>query len=362
MKRISIYLLAVMTLVATGCGDDDESGTSQLGVNQAKESMNDFSEDLASDIIDITQAEGLDAIGDLFSLTELSDPFGGRLAVEGKSKWFKEKAIAFKSIFIPKHLKNGKSEDAGFDFQENVGVYNWNFDEEIFEKTSSSGQIIVINFPTEGSITNNAQLRITAYEDELFEDEFEEYAMPTTLAVDLAIANVKLVEINFSADYNNEGVPTEGAVSIFLKPYTFTVAFDDSNATSTSGSFSLKSESETLINSSATIVFLSNEKDEVKTLEGMVTYRTMKLEGDIDVEGIESAGEVDYNDFITLALFDNNAKVGDIVFVTEIIDEEEDDIPYIQYADGSKQRLEDVFDEAIDELEEFETEIEDWGN
>ncbi|MEQ9658059.1 hypothetical protein, partial [Fulvivirga sp.] len=219
-----------------------------------------------------------------------------------------------------------------------------------------------INFPTEGSITNNAQLRITAYEDELFEDEFEEYAMPTTLAVDLAIANVKLVEINFSADYNNEGVPTEGAVSIFLKPYTFTVAFDDSNATSTSGSFSLKSESETLINSSATIVFLSNEKDEVKTLEGMVTYRTMKLEGDIDVEGIESAGEVDYNDFITLALFDNNAKVGDIVFVTEIIDEEEDDIPYIQYADGSKQRLEDVFDEAIDELEEFETEIEDWGN
>jgi hypothetical protein len=58
------------------------------------------------------------------------------------------------------------SGDEPFNFNENKGVYEWNFQEEIFVRTDDS-EVMEIWFPTEGSATNNAEFRMTAYEEEL---------------------------------------------------------------------------------------------------------------------------------------------------------------------------------------------------
>ncbi|MEQ8925346.1 MAG: hypothetical protein RLO81_06000 [Fulvivirga sp.] len=361
MKKFSIYMLCVISLIATGCGDSDESGTPQLGVVEAKESMDDLSDDLSADIVSITQSEGVEAVGDLFTLTNLSDPFNGRVSNETTKQWFKNRASSLKSIFSPKKVGFSRTEEDGFNYSGNLGTYDWNSDEEVFEKTSSAGQIIIINFPSAGSATNDAQLRITSYDEELFEDEFDAYYMPTELTADLSIDGTKQIELDFSAEYNTNGDPISGNISLFLNPYTFTVSLNNTNSTSTVGSISIKEDGETIMSTTTNITFVSAAKEEVKNIDGNVTYRNLKITGSINVQGIESSEEVDYNNFVKLVLFDNNNKVGDIVFVTEIEDGEEYDVAYIKYADGSKEKLEDVLAPVIDEFENFQDEVEGWG-
>ncbi|QSE99025.1 hypothetical protein [Fulvivirga lutea] len=361
MKKFSIYMLCVMTLIATGCGDDDESGTPQLGVVEAKESMDDFSDDLTTDIVSITQSEGIEAVGELFSLTSLSDPFNGRVDHESTKEWFKNRAASFKTIFSPKKVGFSRTDEDGFNFAANVGVYEWNASIEEFEKTSSEGQIIVIKFPAEGSATNNAQLRITSFEEEQFEDEFEVYYMPTDVSADLSVDGTKQIELVFSAEYNNDGDPISGTISLFLMPYTFAISVDDSSSASTTANFTIKEGVEVIMSTSTKIIFVNTAKEEVKNLEGAVTYRSLKISGNINVEGIESSENVDYNNFVKLVLFDNNNKIGDIVFVTEIEDGEEYDVAYVKYADGSKEKLEDILAPVIEEFESFEDEVETWG-
>lgn len=362
MKRLSIYLLFVVALVAAGCGDDDEQSTAVLKPGEAKVSMDKMSTDMTGDIVGITQAEGVEAIGDLFSLTELSDPFSGRIE-DGKAArvWLKNHASEFKSIFISEKVGFARTAEEGFDFNGNKGVYDWNASTEQFEKTTTGGNIIEINFPAAESATNNVKLQITAYAEQAFEDEFDFYYMPTSLSANLSVDNVKQVEITFSAEYNQDGVPVSGNVSLFLNPYTFAIGFDDTSATRVTGSVSIKEGTTTIVAASTTINFADADKETVNTASGFVQYRNVKIQGDIDAEGYETANNPDINDYVNLALYDGNSKIGDIVFVVEMVDGYEEDVPYVQYADGSKEKLEDILQPVIDKLEAFSDDVESWG-
>lgn len=223
------------------------------------------------------------------------------------------------------------------------------------------GNIIVINFPQEGSSENNISLRITEFSEEQFQDEFDTYYMPTAIAADLSIDNVEQITLDFNAAYNTNGDPVSASVSLFLNPYTFSVAFDDTQTKNVNGSASIKKDQETIVATALKVDFLTQQKEEIDVIEGFVQYRTIKIQGDVDVNGIENAENPDPNDFVTLALFDGTNKIGDIIFETEMVDGFEEDVPYVKYADGTKAKLEDVLKPVIDEIENFEAEVEGWS-
>ncbi len=360
MKKLSNYFLVVLSLFVLSCNSDDES-SNQVSVDEAKQSMAKLSTDMSVDIVELTQSEGVGAISDLAALMQLNDPFNGRVMNEKESKnWFKRNAKLFKRIFVSKSSKLAKTEDDGFNFSLHWGQYDWNPTTESFDKSETTEEIIEINFPAEGSSTNNVTLRLTAFEEQLFEDEFDHYYLPTLLNADLSINEVKQIEIDFEAFFNSNGEPISGDVSLYLNPFTFAFAFDTSGSKQSNLEASIKKGTETIVSVNAAFSFLTVQKEDIDKVNGFVQYRTIKLEGTIDVNGLENSNDPNPNNFIKLALFNSGNKLGDIIFVTEIIDQEEDDVPYIKYADGSTEKLEDVLKPIFDELDNLELEIENW--
>jgi len=361
VKLISLIITVGCLLTVSSCKDDETS--EQFTVDKAKQSMSDFSSDLHSDIIEMTSSSGVNAIGDLVSLLDLNDPFGGRMMDEKSLKnWFKSNARLFKTIFVSKSVGFSRTQEDGFDFEGNWGEYNWNPQTEMFEKSDAQLQMIVINFPTEGSDANNVTLRLTDFEEQYIEDDGDSYYQPSLLAADLSIDGVEQIALDFSAEYLSDGSPIAGSVSLFLNPFTFSVSFDDSSNTASSGNASIAKGDEIIIAINLTIDYLSSDKNELDAISGQIQYRQMIIKGDVDVNGIESAENPDPNDFVNLELFEGTNKIGVVVFLTEMVDDSEEDVPYLQYADGSQEKLEDILRPVIDEIDDFADDVESWGD
>jgi len=162
-RILTIFLILIASF---SCNDNEELGI--LTPEAAKTLIAEEAQAIHNDIVGIVQTEGAEALTDLMDLTDLADPFNGRSSLNRSetNKLLKEKFLQFKSIFIPKGSVNLRTDEHdGFDFEANWGSYEWLPMEEDFIKTSSEGEMIIIRFPTEGSPTNNAELRITGYNE-----------------------------------------------------------------------------------------------------------------------------------------------------------------------------------------------------
>jgi uncharacterized protein YaiE (UPF0345 family) len=358
MKRLAIYTLTALSFFTFSCDSDDET-VSEVTTEMAKATMLETDVQTSSDIVGITQTEGIDGLRSFFNLIGDTDPFGGRSDVshEEYRGFVKKQTRLFRQIFNVKKSLTGKEEEDDFNFEENKGIYDWNFGTEDFERAGDS-EIIVLNFPTENSQTNNATLRITDYEEVLIiDDGYEEY-YPTKLAADLTINEALVIDADATVAYNDYGDPVSGNISLQLVPYTFSLVFDDTASTSASLSASISEGGETIVGVDLTVTFDAADKEEVTSVSGSVQYGDLKVKGDIT--NLDGESE-DINDFINLEVFENDTKLGDIIFIEELDGNDLIDVPYIKYNDGTTENLEDLFEDTIIELEDFFDELEDWG-
>ncbi|MEM1408308.1 MAG: hypothetical protein AAGG59_16110, partial [Bacteroidota bacterium] len=207
-------------------------------------------------------------------------------------------------------------------------------------------------------------LRITNYAEESIVEEEDgfvnEYYAITELNADLSVDGTTQVSVDLLVDYNDSGDPVSLNGSLFVNPYTFTVTFNDTQATVSNLTASITEGSNVITSADLTVMFETSEKEEPIAVSGFVQYLNIKLQGSIDVTGADDEGDdFDINEFISLELFDGDNKIGDIVFVYE--DDEdgyEEEVIYVEYPDGSKERLEDILQPVIDE---FEDQFDDWG-
>jgi hypothetical protein len=361
MKQTQQFLTAgafALLVTLSACDNDDEKG-SQLSKNDAKAEIATFNGSATSDIGAFADADGVKAMQDFFALAD-SDPFGRLASDKNKFRTFiRNKGREFRAVFGPSKAANGKiSGSEPFDFDENKGVYAWDAEQEIFVKTDDPSNVIEIEFPTEGSETNNARIEITAYEEQLVVDEWESYYEPTTLDASLYVNNSKKASVDFEVAYDESGFPTEASVNLQVSPYAVSLSFNESNATSATVSFSLKKDQSVLAATSITVKYddASKSEESITSIDGFVQLKNLKVQGSIDAQGAD-AEDPNLNDFIHLELFSETDKLGDIVFVTE----NGQDIPYVQFADGSKEKLETVFQPVVDELEELSDSLESNG-
>lgn len=350
--NIKNYLPVLLIMFLTACSNEDTTD-----LDNASAEINAIAGELNDDVVTLVQSEGVDGARTLIDLIDNSDQFARIAPYQmDENRAFVTNQIGQISYSFTTGIARLLNEEPA-DFAENKGVYVWNFELEDFEKVEES-DFIVIAFPTEGSTTNNAEFRLTAFT--VIEIDGEE--LPTKIKADLTIDENPLeeeepiIDLDFIVNYDVEGNPEVADIYLLVKPFALDINFDDSQTSTTSLEASLLLEGENLVGVDVDVEFDSNDKLEPKSISGSVSYLTLKIAGSISDDEMDESIDSDPNDYIDLALFISEEKIGDIVFVLEEVEEDgqvfEDYVPYVEYNDESREKLEDILQPVIDELEE----------
>ena len=363
--KFSIMVLAG-SMALFSCKKDKEEVKGDFSATEAKTTLNEMTSQMKTDVVELAQTEGKAGLADINDLLGQDDVFGGRIGSTTTSSKVKAKLVAFKSVFIPKAVNSRRGDDDSFDFEGNAGVYNWNASLEEFELSNETTDIIVINFPEEGSATNNASLKITEYTEGAYESgdvdivdgnnvPVMEY-LPTAISAELSIDGTKEIGVDFSASYATSGEPTAVDISVFANPFTSSMVLG-SSATQYDVTTSYKNGNALIIGASGKVNFLTEEKEDPKDIDGSVTFRDYKLAGTVNAEEMDKLeGSDDPNPYIDATLSKNNRKIGDIILIYDGVEIWEE---YVKFEDGSQQKLEDVLQPVIDELEKLTMDFED---
>jgi len=353
-KTLSIFSFSLLVALSACNKDDDQ--VNQPSKEDAKTKISKFNTDAKTDLQDLSSAEGFKAVKDFFDLTSSDDPFG-RAAEQNSKYFFRDKGKEFRSVFATAKAATGRTQgDEPFDFEAHTGVYAWNSENEEFERTADASTIR-IQFPSEGSATNDAELKLSAYSEvEVYDEENQEYFyQPEELKAELFVSNEKLAALSLEITWDDYGFPLTADISALAKPFTINVGFDVANSTTSTLAIALLRDQTTLVSTQVTATYKDNTKSEesLKKIDGFVQVRNLKVEGTIDVEAANHS-EVNWNDIVKLALKADNEKIGDIV----IVDENEKPVAYLQYADGSKEKLETVLKPVLDEVDALRDDLE----
>ncbi|MBV6647136.1 MAG: hypothetical protein KI790_16885 [Cyclobacteriaceae bacterium] len=369
MKNFFLFLLAAFVLFS--CSEEDnQPDTGSMTPAEATALVDNSLGAVEDDIVSLVQSDGVDAMISMLDLFYDSQAFG-RLEYASKDQqkqYILEQSKVLSQLFVEgvASVNSDVPEDGGDEFgdiETTKGIYEWSFELNDFEKTGES-DILVIAFPTEGSTENNAEFRLTAVEIEEFVESYDgyedRYEQPTVIKADLSIDDSKFIDLDFEVDYSAEGIPVFADITMLVVPFTFSLDFDDTNSGTSSVSASISKDSELITAVSVEVIFVDAEKEEVKSIDGSVSYRALKIQGDIDVLALDNSEDGDPNDYINLALFSDDKKIGDIEFVLEEIEPGyEDYVAYVTYSDGSKENLEDLLKSVEMEIEDFFESIED---
>jgi len=365
MKKIlSIATIAFVFGLSACNHDDEEKSSSDLSKTDAKAKISSFNTTATQDLQDLSSSKGLKAITDLSNLTTIDDPFGGRAATDKKKvkEFLRKKGQTFRTILNNKYNPSGRTNEDGFNFDTNTGVYEWNEELQEFEKTGES-DIIKVLFPSEGSNTNNAELRLNAYtETQLYDEEAgENFYEPTSIDAELFVDGSKAASLQADVTWDPSDIPLTADITVSVVPFTASVSFDVTANNKNSLTASLTRDSHTIFATSIDVLYSSSNKSDenVETVSGFVQLIDLKVQGNVDVKGIDAVqGDfVDYDKFVDLTVTAENKKVGKVIFQTETENGDQVSIAYIQYADGTKEKLEDLIQPVLDELDSIEEDI-----
>ncbi|MEQ9008110.1 MAG: hypothetical protein RLP12_09520, partial [Ekhidna sp.] len=202
MKKLLALLMLALVFV-TGCQNDDSGDPAVLTAKEASAKIVSAGEDAAADIVSIVDSEGVTALTAFAELFSDFDQFSARTA---DKSWVKAKFEIISNYFV--YGPAGRVNNDEFSFDEIKGVHTWNFDIEAFERTGDS-EFFIVNFPSEGSTTNNAELKITDLQfitittsDEwgTYEDDY-----PTVIEGTLKVDGETFISLSASADWSSEG-------------------------------------------------------------------------------------------------------------------------------------------------------------
>lgn len=342
LKLVALLFSAVA--LTTSCDKEEDA---PLSANETKQAMAAIDTELTNELADLSESEGFLAMQSLSALSGAGDPFPlGRTSAEAKRN---PNHHVRKAVLSLKQMINGPTQsartqgDVAFDYDENKGIYKWNAADSTFIKTGTS-TIIQIEFPAEGSTTNNAIFRLTDYAEVATPDGDEAYS-PTTIEATLDVDNVKQASLSVSVQYKGDGTddPKFADISYFVNPYTIDVDLDDRAASTSSFSQYLSKGNDVLIGWGLTATYNGLKIEEnISKLVGTFQLSSAIFTIEINAPSDPNQPVTDYNDIIKISLTIDGKSAGNIVWVTEAGATEPS--PYVQFSDGSKERLDVIFE------------------
>lgn len=343
MKKLLILVVPILFLLGS-CSNEDEPGAG-IGSEEASAMIHSTTSQVSGDITDLAESEGVLSLVHLLDLLEGSSVVNGRT---NQQKWTNERIKIIAQYFI-----KGPAARVGANNENSLanisGLYEWNFETNDFDYAESD--FFIVRFPTEGSSTNNAEFKISALEMVTLTDEdgYEE-ELPSLLDAYLKVDEVTLASLSLDVDWTESALPEKAEVSLYLAPFEFTIGFDGTFELNSSLLVSAKKNDEIITAIDVDVQFQSSEKIIPALITGNVQYRQLKIDGNIDLNAIGL--DADPNDFINLALYSGDDKIGDIVFVLEEVEPGYNDyVAYVQYADGTLENLEELLEPVFSEIE-----------
>lgn len=185
-------------------------------------------------------------------------------------------------------------------FDEIVGLYSYDFETDSFIFSDAVTDAVIIEFPgLETDVTNTASLTINDVSDFVPTDPMEGFeditALPASLHCDLKYNGVVLMEYDFTATYESNGMPT-GISSVFsVGPFSFSVNFTHTPFTKASMKYSFTHGDKILIEvyyeqsgnwSEENIETAAEDYDIINSANAYIQVMDIQVKGRVNAKGL----------------------------------------------------------------------------
>ena len=366
MKTLrNIALLAIVGSVLMFAGCEEEESTKTIDKEEAEQTLSNNSDEMASDLDQMANTDGMEAMNVLVGLTEKDDPFAQ------KKSWSGESVVHTLQEAL-KASENGvarRKSSQPFAFDDLTGTYTWDGYKTWTVQQDNPPDAIVIEFPTDTTVENpenNATLTLSSYDEKMITDSSgnEEY-VPTDIGATLEVDGNKVAEISWelSIEQVNNETPVLNSLnaSIYLKPFTYSIELTQSSLLATMSSDNVESN---ILAVDIDVTFMDNMED-VKKVQGSVKIRNLQFKGwikpyameNVDAEGITSTGDLVeyYNEQIDVSVFraDNGNKLADIKFVEDT--DSQDEMPMklvFVFKNGDTEPVKGYFQNVMEKIQQ----------
>ncbi|MFO7939994.1 MAG: hypothetical protein R6U66_09605 [Bacteroidales bacterium] len=284
MKKVTqlFTLLLFAVFIFTACEDD--SSTDQMQPEDAKQMLDQMETEMSQDLALMEEAPGMEALSVLMNL---SDPFAKKKSTES--------TVVVDQIYglISSDKQPLATQSEPFDFASKTGTYTWNIELERWSiEAGNPSDAIKIYFPSSiESTENDAMLKILDVQETSYTDEYQETEyLPTRIEAELYINDEPVAELNMTASYDNDGEPTEMAVSYNLVPFSMELTLTTS-ATLANIVDSLSYNSEFLMCAKLEVTFTDQTQETPASINGSLTYRDYEVSADADIVAIQQKME-----------------------------------------------------------------------
>lgn len=284
MKRTILSLIVIASIFAFYSCNSDKKAT-----EDAKETINGAISEMDDDLAGLSETQGMKSMEGFNACADVEDPFGGSVKSAGDSDLSPSERI--KQAFLPNLKKSVKS--TSFNFTSKVGKYTWNATTQGWDiQQNNPADKIIVEFPSEGqtSSDNDAIFTVSKYEETSFVDGYITEYQPTEIAADLKLDGVDVITIDYSAEYNTEGTPTSLSASVEMSPYSFSASMVDNGANAEADA-DISLSGSTIFGAGINATFTDDTKEEPTKFDGYLTYRKIKLKGDVDL--VELQNDID---------------------------------------------------------------------
>lgn len=376
MKKLITMMLMMASVFFFACSEDSED---KLSKDVAKTEITQVSTDLSAKLTEMTETEGMVAMGALMSMP---DPFVSTT----KSNEKFEVLNNIQKYLLPYNYVKKSSEKSAFDadpfdFDTYVGTYTYHNTPFPYWEIVPGGDKIVITFPSDTSHldVNDAVLTLYNYDEILLDGDY----LPTDIKADLYISETKVIDIDLTVVWfeNGENIaePTSLDAKVYLIPFEFTGNFVNTS-TAASIDFAISYENAQFFSVGVGAAW-ENAGDSIPSnINGYLQIFEVKLQADVDLNNILKVitdfmgGTSDYAT-VDEALAAVNKEIDAYVTVDgtwaaeieiALVPLGEDDfnldIVFV-YADGSSESAIPYFEDLSNELDVFFGELEEYyGN
>ena len=343
-------LLAVFGMILVGCdsggGSSDGSGGGDLTTDESQTQLQNADTDFAAELNGLTGGE--------FGLT-IQGLFFGTSGSTTASKASQPLGFTLLDALDTQNVL-GTTPDGRLTFQ--TGEFSWNGSSWT---SSSSSNDLILNFPTEEGINNNARFTLSTYTDQAVTIEGKTQYLPTTIDVSLSVGGSEIFSVDLSGtDFYTETLntssgatqlPRQFALDILTAPIRHSVDYSSPSKRE----FDLDVELTKASNQQRILRFLvgltftqnfdaASGAGDVQTVEGELGFGPdVVLAYTVDVAGLDQLGTSpspqDINNQFTAEMRYKGGKMGTIEWGTL---NGQTDVLFV-YNDGSKDLLATAF-------------------
>lgn len=364
MKKLITMMLMLASVFFFACSEDEED---KMSKEEAKTEITQLGTDISDKFTDMQESDGMVAMD---ALLTLDYPFSENKSNKGSAVLKNIQKYLLPYNYVGENNLKSASNDEMFDFDRWVGTYTWNNTVGAWDPDYGTPEDkIIIIFPadTADMDNNNATLTISNYSEVTIDEDF----YPESIDVELMVSEIKVIDIDFDAEWfetgDYMGEPTSLDVSVYLIPFEFTGSFTH---TSTEADIDVS-----ILYDSAEFFTIglgadwANEGDSIPSnINGYISFFNVKFQADVDLADIidlmlntpdnittqDELIEAVNNEIDAYVSVDGTWAADIEITVLESTDEDGEmfDILFV-YADGTSESAIPYFEELGEELEEF---------